>query len=471
LPDDQYTIDERLLHRINAYLKKDRDPATPVTGFLSPAEVGRHLDLSLPEAGCSLDELYRAIDDYLEHAVRTGNTQYFNQLWSGFTLPGFLGEVIAGLTNTSMYTFEVAPVATLMERELIQKMGRLAGFESPEGLFLSGGSNGNLQAMMLARSAALPEVKHRGIPSSVQLAAFISAEAHYSFEKAANVLGIGMDHVIKVETDEAGRMRPGELHRRIEESRAAGKAPFFIGATAGTTVKGAYDPLREIGPLAREFGCWFHVDGSLGGAALLSPRRRGLLEGLDRADSFVWNAHKLMGLPLICSAFLVREEGRLFASNSVTGADYIFHEDTNGTADLGPFSLQCGRRVDALKLWLSWKFYGDTGYAERIDRFFDLAAHAEAIVREDPSLELLAPRSSVTVCFRYLPPDKKKSNDFNLRLREELARSGRSLVNYAYVGEELAIRLVIANHALTHEDVETFFRNVRRTAESMLNQP
>ncbi len=471
MPDDEYTIDERLLQRINAYLQKDRDPTIPVTGFLAPEELAERLDLSLPETGCTLGELYHAIDDYLEHAVRTGNTQYFNQLWSGFTLPGFLGEVITGLTNTSMYTYEVAPVATLMEKELIRKMGRLAGFQAPEGLFLSGGSNGNLQAMMLARNAALPEAKHEGMPSDVRLAAFVSGEAHYSYEKAANILGIGMDHVVKVETDEAGRMRPEELDRRVRDARASGMEPFFIGATAGTTVKGAYDPFEEIGPLSRQHGCWFHVDGSLGGTALLSPRHRGLLKGLEQADSFVWNAHKLMGLPLICSVFLVRERGSLFASNSVTGADYIFHEDTNGTADLGPHSLQCGRRVDALKLWLSWKYYGDKGYAERVGRFFELAEYAERIVRDTPVLELMAPRSSVTVCFRYMPPDAEEPNEFNLRLREELARSGRSLVNYAYLGEDMAMRLVIANHELTREDVDVFFQNVISTAETLLNQP
>jgi glutamate/tyrosine decarboxylase-like PLP-dependent enzyme len=185
----------------------------------------------------------------------------------------------------------------------------------------------------------------------------------------------------------------------------------------------------------------------------------------------VWNAHKLMGLPLICSVFLVREKGRLLASNSVDGADYIFHDDGHGASDLGPLSLQCGRRADALKLWLSWKYYGDTGYAERVDRFFDLAEYAEEIVRDTEELELMAPRSSVTVCFRYRTPGIEDLNAFNLRLRRELARSGRSLVNYGFLGEDMAIRLVIANHELTREDVESFFRNVLSAAESLLNPP
>ena len=154
-------------------------------------------------------------------------------------------------------------------------------------------------------------------------------------------------------------------------------------------------------------------------------------------------------------------------TNSVTGTDYIFHDEAFGSLDLGPMSLQCGRRVDALKLWLSWKYYGDKGYAERINRFFELAAFAEDIVEKTPSLELMAPRSSVNICFRYLPGNLEDIDKFNLRLREELARSGKSLVNYARMGEDVAIRLVIANHELTREDISLFFDYLIQTAKTL----
>jgi glutamate/tyrosine decarboxylase-like PLP-dependent enzyme len=188
---------------------------------------------------------------------------------------------------------------------------------------------------------------------------------------------------------------------------------------------------------------------------------------LEKADSFVWNAHKLMGLPLICSILLVKEKGQLLRTNSVSGTDYIFHDEAYGAFDLGPMSLQCGRRVDALKLWLSWKYYGDKGYADRVDRFFELAAYAEDIVKKTPSLELMAPRSSVNVCFRYIPGNSEDIDTFNLRLREELARNGKAFVNFARVGKDVAIRLVIANHELTREDVSRFFDNLIKTASSL----
>jgi len=460
-------FDQRVIDLVNDYINKNQNPDTPVTHHLPPDELRQKIDLSLPEEGCSLEVLYGIIEQYLDFSVRTGHPQFFNQLWSGFSFPGFLGELFTSLTNTSMYTYEVAPVATLMETECIKKMGAICGFKKPEGLLLSGGSNGTLQAMMIARNRALPNLKKEGFSDSTKLTAFISEESHYSFEKNANILGLGTESVRKVKTNERGEMIPSELSVAINKSLQHGELPFFVGATAGTVVKGAFDSLEEIVPIARQDNLWLHVDGSFGGSVLLSPQYRTLLKGLEKVDSFVWNAHKLMGLPIICSIFLVREQGHLLETNSVSGTDYIFHDEIYGAHDLGASSLQCGRKVDSLKLWLAWKYYGDKGYAQRINRLFELAAYAEEIVNKNPSLELMAARSSVNICFRYLSTQRSDLKQFNLKLREELARSGKSMVNYAHLDKKLVIRLVITNPELAREDIDLFFDNLIQTAQSL----
>jgi glutamate/tyrosine decarboxylase-like PLP-dependent enzyme len=467
VPEKKSLLEQRDIELINSYILSNANPETKVSHHLPPEELRSLIDLTLPENGCAIEDLYKIIEQYLKFSVRTGHRQFFNQLWSGFTLPGLLGELFTSLTNTSMYTYEVAPVATLMEKELIKKMGDICGFENSDGLFVTGGSNGNLQAMMIARNRTLPHFKKEGNRDGAELVAFVSEDAHYSFEKNANVLGLGSSNVLKIKTDEIGRMIPEELARAIDQSLQGGKKPFFIGATAGTTVKGAFDPIEKLAAIAQQHNIWFHVDGALGGPVILSSRHRSLLNGLEKADSFSWNAHKLMGLPLICSILLVRERGHLLKTNSANGTDYIFHDESYGAHDLGPMSLQCGREVDALKLWLSWKYYGDLGYAERIDRFFELAAFAEDIVMQTPSLELMAPRSSVNVCFRYIPETSADIDEFNLRLREELARTGKALVNYARLRKDVTIRLVIANHELTREDVSRFFDTLIQTAKSL----
>lgn len=458
---------QRVIDILNNYIEKNDNPNTPVTHHFSPDELRLKIDLSLPEDGCSMEELYGIIEQYLSFSVRTGHRQFFNQLWSGFSFPGLLGELFTSLSNTSMYTYEVAPVGTMMETELIKKMGAICGFENPEGLLLSGGSNGNLQAMMIARNRALPNLKKEGYSNSHKLTAFISERSHYSFEKNANILGLGTKSVRKIKTNSRGEMIPSELAAAIEKSLQQGEYPFFVSATAGTVVEGAFDPIEEIVPIARQHDLWFHVDGSFGGSVVLSPQHRILVKGLEKTDSFIWNAHKLMGLPIICSIFLVREPGHLLRTNSVEGTDYIFHDEVYGTFDLGPKSMQCGRKVDSLKLWLAWKYYGDKGYTKRINRLFELSAYAEEIVNKNPALELMVPRSSVNICFRYLPSQRSDLNKFNLKLREELAHSGKSMVNYSHLGNNLVIRLVITNPELTTKDIDLFFDNLIQTAQSL----
>jgi glutamate/tyrosine decarboxylase-like PLP-dependent enzyme len=469
-----FVFDQQFLDLINTYIRDDRQPDIPITRQQSPDELRHKIDLSLPDKGSGDKDLYSLIAAYLDNSVRTAHPQYFNQLWAGFTVPGFLGEVFTSLTNTSMYTYEMAPLATLMEMELIKKMGAFAGFRNPEGQMVTGGSNGNLMAMMIARNKALPSAKKSGLCGLPPLSAYVSDQSHYSFDKAANVLGLGRAGLIKVPSDEKGRMIPRKLEDLIRKEAAAGRRPFFVGATAGTTVKGAFDPLPEIADIAEEHNLWFHVDGSLGGSLLLSPKHRELCRGTERADSLIWNAHKMMGLPLICSMFLVRESGYLRSTFSSRGTDYIFHDNELANHDLGPNSLQCGREVDSFKLWLAWKYFGSQGYADRMDRFMALAAHAESIVHETPELELLAPRSSINVCFRYLPSGHDGTgldlNDFNLKLRARMIEEGKSFVNYGWLGKTAAIRLVVLNHEARREDVDRFFANVIETGRQLIRE-
>jgi len=460
-------LDAKIIQLINDYIKKNEDPKAPVTNYFLPEEVRNNMDLSIQGEGCSFEELYHHIENYLDNSVRTGHRQYFNQLWSGFSLPGLLGEIVTSLTNTSMYTYEVAPAASVIETVLVEKMGKIVGFKDPDGIFVTGGSNGNLIAMLMARNLKSPELAGQGVQKETPLVAFISDQAHYSFEKAANITGIGVDNIHKVPTDKLGRMVPQKLEEAIQYQMQKNKRPFFVGATAGTTVNGAFDPLEEMALITKKYDLWLHVDGSFGGSVILSPKHRHLLKGCEKADSYIWNPHKMMGVPLICSVLLTKKKGILRRTFMSSGTGYIFHDSEFSAYDLGPMSMQCGRRVDAFKLWLCWKFNGDKGYANRLNTFFELAAFAESWVESNPRLELMAPRSSVTVCFRYVPHFSSDINRFNLDLREELAQTGKSFVNYGYIGKDVTIRLVILNHEVEKQDIRHFFQNCVEAGERL----
>jgi glutamate/tyrosine decarboxylase-like PLP-dependent enzyme len=344
------------------------------------------------------------------------------------------------------------------------------GYPDGDGTFVTGGSNANLIAMFTARNRAQPGCGTQGLDHGGKLTAFVSEHAHYSLDVAANLLGIGAAGVIRVPADDHGRMIPAELQRAVTASMERGARPFFVAATCGTTVMGAYDPLDELAPICREHGLWLHADGSFGGSVLLSDRHRHLLAGAEETDSFSWNPHKLMNIPLVCSTLLVREKGVLEGNLTDMDTGYLFHDPEEGE-DLGRKSIQCGRRVDAVKLWFAWKVFGLDGYRRRTDNQMAMAARAEEIVREHSQLEMVAPRQSFAVCFRYLPSNGHDLNDFNRRLRDTLHKSGAGLVNYASIGNALVIRLVTVNAELEPPDMDRFFQRLVATARALEQDP
>lgn len=457
---------EKTFDAIRGYLKTSDDNELPVVDYKMPAGLSEQINFKINHDGVSEHEFMEMIDKYLEYAVRTDNKQFLNQLYSGFNFPAFIGDVLTILTNTSMYTFEVAPVATVIETQMIRLMNMYAGYTEGDGIFVSGGSNANLVAMFSARNRMIPESRFKGYDRNLKLTAFVNEQAHYSFDTAANVLGIGSENVIKVKAGADGRIVAAELEKAIEASLARGERPFFASATCATTMRGAYDPIDEMADICRKYNIWLHADGSFGGSVILSEQHRHLMQGIEKSDSFAWNPHKLMNIPLICSVLLVKNKETLKHNITDINADYIFH-DVDEIEDLGKKSIQCGRRVDAVKLWFAWKYYGLDGYRQRIDNLMEMARYAEEIVQNHSNLELMAPRQSFTVCFRYIPQQNDDVSEFNLAVREKLRMSGKSMVNYGYISGALTIRLVTANGLLTKADIDRFFGHFLTTANEL----
>lgn len=187
-----------------------------------------------------------------------------------------------------MYTYEIAPLASLIELQVLKRFADLVGFTNfasgGAGTFTTGGSNGNMLGMLCARQYHFPESTREGVDGR-KLVAYVSKESHYSVAMSGNVLGIGHNNIVKVACDEDGRMSPAALLKEIQSTRAEGKTPFCIITTAGTTVRGAFDPFDAVSDVAEQENVWHHVDGAWGGPALFSFKHKGLLKGIERADS------------------------------------------------------------------------------------------------------------------------------------------------------------------------------------------
>jgi glutamate/tyrosine decarboxylase-like PLP-dependent enzyme len=465
---DEKRILSAAFEKIRNYLQENKKQSNAVAKFKSPEQLNEIIQFGIDEKAVTENEFLELLDKYLEYSVKTANKQFLNQLFSGFNFPAFIGEAFATLANTSMYTYEVAPVATNIETEMIRLMCSYTGYAHGDGIFVSGGSNANLIAMFSARNHLFPEIKSEGVDKELKLTAFINKDAHYSIDNAANLLGIGVKNVIKVNTDNTGRIIESEFEKEIIDSKARGETPFFAVATCATTLTGAFDPIEEMHEICKRHNVWLHADGAFGGSVLLSDEHKGMMKGVENTDSFSWNPHKLMNIPLICSAILLKDKNSLIDNFTDLDADYLFHNVDN-TDDLGRKSIQCGRRVDAVKLWFAWKYYGLEGYSKRINNLVEMAKHAEAIVNNHPKLQLLVPRNSFTICFRYIPDSNTDINQFNLQLRQNLRDTGKSMVNYGFIEDTLVLRLVAINADLDKSDIELFFRYVSEEGDKLNN--
>jgi glutamate/tyrosine decarboxylase-like PLP-dependent enzyme len=466
---EQEKIFARLLRIVNRYAH-ERETGDFVI-YHDPDVLRQELHFDGNAGNQDWEEIFSWVEQYLAHAVKTSHPGFVNRMWAGANLPSVIGEIITAITNTSACTYETAPVSTLMEKYMLRTMLDLAGFQNGSGQMTTGSSNANMIAMMAARNRTDPAIKRSGLFRQRELFAFVNQDAHYSMDRAANILGLGINHLIKIPLDDHGRMHVPTLEKSMEEITAAGGIPFFVGATAGTTVRGSFDLLEPLLSLRQRHGFWLHVDGAWGGAVIFSDQLRSrYLPYLEQANSFTLDFHKMLGTALMCNVLLFNNEPSLFREVCSAGDEsYIFREGPDHEVrDLGTMSLQCGRRVDSLKWFLDWRFYGRTGLAQRVEHYLELCRYAEEWVQGSDALEMVVPRESFNICFRFRAPQGTPPGPLNCALRDRMHRRGVTLVGTGYVNGEMTLRLLITNVNVGKTELDSFFQAVIATGHEIL---
>ncbi|KAJ2372676.1 Glutamate decarboxylase 2 [Coemansia sp. RSA 2607] len=381
------------------------------------AEATSTLPLELPEHGSGRTGVWRDIRAALDAATNTWNPRFLYKLYAGPTPVGVLSEALLGLLNNNAHVFGASPAGALIEQAVGRRLCELAGMPpGAAGLTFPGGSYANLHALVAARNTRFPECHEGGLwalaEKSVRPVMFTSAHAHYSLVKGAVAAGLGTRGVVCVPTDTEGRMDARALRVLVERHVRQGDSPFFVNATAGTTVLGAFDPLAQVADVCDEYGLWLHIDGSWGGPLLLFGQHPPVPVG--RVHSLTINPHKLLGVPLHCSFLLVRQGLPALRSALALGAQYLYHTDDQdeegegGACDFGDATLGCGRRPDAVKLWLVWRYHGTQYLRARVHRARDLALGFARMVQARDGLgagvwRLVAEPQGTTVCFWHVP--------------------------------------------------------------------
>jgi L-2,4-diaminobutyrate decarboxylase len=423
------------------------------------------VDLDRPLGGVdgALDEVARL---YLDHAVWFHEPGYVAHLNCPVVLPALSAEVLLAAVNTSVDTFDQSTAGTLIERRLIAwTAGRIGFGRGADGVFTSGGTQSNLQALLLAREDCLAgRARAADLP---RLRILATTETHFSVARAAGVLGLAGEAVVAVPTDGQGRMDAEALGRAVDDLRADGQVPMAVVATAGTTDLGRIDPLAAAAEVCAERGVWLHVDAAYGCGLLLSARRRRLLAGIERADSVTVDFHKSFFQPISSSAVVVRRADTL--RRIAFHADYLNPRSATAPNQVDK-SLQTTRRFDALKLWMTLRAVGPDALGEMFDQVVDLAAGAHRLIVAEPDFEVVAAPTLSTVLFRYRPSwlDVDVCDRLTPRLRARLFEQGRAIVAGTTFGGHQWLKFTLLNPNTTVADLRAVLDLVRSAGDALL---
>ena len=439
------------------YLSETRTGSGRVSTDRTPADLAARFAEPLPDEGRALDTvLDRLRRDVLPDCNRLTHPRSMGHQVSAPLPIAIWTEALTAALNQSGAVWEMSPVGTIIETQVVRWMCELAGF-GPDagGTFTSGGTEATFAGLLAARQAARPDAWRKGLGSNPPVV--VSGEhAHYGVARAVGELGIGAENAVLVPSS-GYRMDTAALARTLDALRAAGRQVMAVVATAGTTSTGSFDDLDAIGGLCEQRGLWLHVDGAHGASALLSPAHRARLTGIHRARSIAWDPHKMMLMPLTASVVLVRHERDLEAAFSQQ-APYLFHGGSGDRNwDQGLRSFTCSRRIDALKVWVAIQRYGASGLGTLYDHLCATARRLHDGILARPRFEALHEPESNILCFRYvgdgsIPADRLDA--LNLELRAAYNREGDGWITSTVLGGRRVLRVTVMNPRTTAADLE-----------------
>ncbi len=426
-----------------------------------PGDFPREPSADAVEALVSLAARTVADSNHLHHARYVGH-----QVTSPLPLAA-LCELVSGLLNNGMAVYEMGPAATAMERRVVLWLAGQLGFGgSADGILTSGGSAANLTALLAARQAragfdAWRDGAHAGPP----LAVLASDQAHYSVRRAVQVMGLGADGVVTVPTDAGFRLRADALGGALDAATRAGRRVFAVVASAGSTATGSFDPLPAIADFCERRGLWLHVDGAHGASAALSPRTRTLLAGIERADSVVWDPHKMMLMPALVSAVLFRD-GRDSYRAFEQEASYLFRGETQGGEwwNVGLRTLECTKRMLGFPLYASLSLLGTRPFGDYVESRFALAARFGEMLEAAPDFELaVAPQCNI-VCFRHTPRGVADLDALQTAVRARILHDGSFYLVQTRLPAGVFLRTTLIQPFTGEADLAALLGAVRRAA-------
>ncbi len=389
-----------------------------------------------------------------------------------------LFDMVGSVTNQVMAIYEMGPWATAIEHAVVEAVGTQLGFPAGQfsGLVTSGGSIANLTGLLTARNVVLGDAWSAGLAGRKPAPVLVShADAHYSVTRSAGILGLGTNQIISAALDEQRRMDPNRLDATLADLRARGVPIVAVVSTACATPIGAFDQIDQITDVCQRHDVWLHVDAAHGGGACFSPRHRHLLNGIERADSVVCDAHKMMFVPALCALVFYRQKEHRTAAFHQE-APYLFDPTMPELAqiDSGVANLECTKRGAAFGLWGIWSTFGPQLFADMVDVVFDTARQFYELLRETDDFETLHEPQCNIVAFRHVPPKMRdippqEIDAFQLRLRRAVIESGEYYLVQSRVDGRSVLRTTMMNPLTGTDDLHGLIACLRKFGRLLTN--
>jgi L-2,4-diaminobutyrate decarboxylase len=437
--------------------------ALPVLPWAPPEENLARFPASFPEEPSG--ELAPLMARVLGGSIHLHHPRYVGHQVSAPLPLAALCDLVSSLLNNGMGVYEMGPAATAMEHNVLRWMaGQLGLPESAGGVLTSGGSAGNLTALLAARQARAGfDAWNEGASAGPPLTALVAETAHYSLARAIRIMGLGAGGLTSVPVDSNFRLRPDALEGALAAATRAGRRPIAVVASAGSTATGAFDPLDAVADFCQRHGLWFHVDGAHGASAALSPTYRHQVKGIERADSVVWDAHKLMMMPALITAVLFRDGSHSFEAFAQE-ASYLYVQDTRRWSDIGLRTFECTKEMMALKLYTCLSLLGTRLFSGYVTATFDLSRRFAERLRASGDFEVPVSPDCNIVCFRHTPKGLPASelDALQSRLRQRLVTQGDFYLVRTTLPTGVYLRTTLINPLTSDAQLDALMEALRR---------
>ncbi len=449
---EEYTdAAQAAIERLAAYVDESQRSAQPA--ITQPSIEDNATALGLRElirgGGMDTERFADFLAAYLERTTRLHHPGSLAHQVTTPDIPAALGDLIHGTINNPAAIYEMGAAGASTEVVVLDWMLEKVGWSTPDsaGVLTHGGSLANLTSLLAARARVAPDAWTKGTPPD--LAVLAPASVHYSIRRAVAILGLGEDALIELEVDELERIRVDRLERALERARDAGRRPMALVAASCATATGLHDELQGIADFCEQNGIWLHVDAAHGASALLSPRHRPLLDGIHRADSLIWDAHKMLRTSSLCAAVLMRRAGELPGAFHQK-ASYLFYDERDSAGiDLIGRTVECTKGGLGLKLFLNLAWRGEQGLGRYVADCYDKTLRFHELIQRRPGFECPYRPESNILCFRRGHDAARQ-----VAIRERLIAEGEFHLSSAEISGERYLRIVPTAPATDDETIE-----------------